>query len=132
MAEKLAGVVVADIAAIEAGRARDMQMLDPLIQKLFAQYKAEASRVSRTELEAAPAELRARLTAATKRFHEALALHTRVLSRIRRCSEGMIRAVAAEVEKRRGRAEPYAPPNARQSAGAARPAGSAILYNAVV
>ena len=127
-----AAVVEADITTLERGAPREMQMLDPLIQQLFAQYKAEANRISRAELEAAPADLRGRLTAATGRFHDALALHTRVLTRIRNCSEGMIRAVAADVEKRRGRARPYAPPNAHQPATTPRPAASAMLYNAVV
>ena len=82
-------------------------------------------------LQAAPAEARARLTAATNRFQDVLTLHGRVLMRIRNASEGIIKAVAEEVEKRRSRARPYSPAHGARP-NAPRPASSSLLYNAVV
>lgn len=132
MAERLAAVLKADIAALEAGRAREMQSLDPEIQLLVAQYSRDVAKLNRNELLAAPAEQRARLTAATKTFQDALTLHTRVLTRVRRASEGLIKAVAQEVEKRRNRSKPYAPTYPGRPAAPAAPTSSSLLYNAVV
>lgn len=132
MAERLAAVLKADIAALESGRARDMQSLEPENQLLAAQYSREAAKLNRNELLAAPAEQRARLTAATQNFHEALTLHTRMLTRVRRASEGLIKAVAQEVEKRRNRSKPYAVPQPGRPGAAVRPASASLLYNAVI
>lgn len=132
MAERLAAALKADIAALESGRAREMRSLDPEMQLLAAQYSREAAKLNRNELLAAPDEQRARLTAATRSFHEALTMHTRVLTRVRRASEGLIKAVAQEVEKRRSRAKPYAPTYPGRPAAPARAQSSSLLYNAVV
>lgn len=131
MAERLIEALSADIAALESGRPRQMKMLDPEFQSLAAQYSREAGSLNRGAVEAAPAELRARLTLATRRFQEALTLHGRVLTRIRNASEGMIKAVAEEVDKRRNRSRPYAAPRIGRPAPP-RPGSSALLYNAVV
>ncbi len=131
MAERLIEALTQDIAMLEAGRPREMTSLDPRIQQLCAQYAHEAARLNRHELLAAPAEQRARLTSTTKRFQEVLGLHTRILTRIRTASEGMIKAVAEEVEKRRSRARPYSPARGARP-NAPRPASSSLLYNAVV
>jgi len=130
MAERLIAALSADIAALEQGRPREMKSLDPEIQKLTAAYGREAAALNKAAIEAAPAEARARLVAATKRFQEVLSLHTRVLARIRNASEGLIKAVAEEVDRRISRARPYAPPS---YAAKPRPASTAaMLYNAVV
>jgi len=130
MAERLIQALREDIAALERGRPREMRMLDPEIQELSAQYGREAAALTRDTIESAPAELRARLRAATEHFHEALTLHGRILTRIRNASEAMIRAVAEEVEKRRNRSRPYAAPYGGRP-DAPRPT-SAMVYNAVV
>lgn len=132
MAERLIEVLRADIAALEAGCPRDMKTLDPQIQILCAQYTREAARLNRNALEAAPADQRARLTATTKEFRDALTLHGRVLTRIRNASEGMIKAVAQEVEKRRNRSRPYSGPHGAKPASPRPPASSSLLYNSVV
>lgn len=131
MAERLDAIVRADIAALETRRPRQMRMLDADVQQLSAQYSREAATLTHSTIEAAPAKLRARLVAATGRFQESLALHARVLTRIRNASEGMIKAVAEEVEKRRSRSRPYTAPYAARP-GAPRAAASSLLYNAVV
>jgi hypothetical protein len=60
------------------------------------------------------------------KLHEALALHERRLTRVRRASEGMVRAIVEDVERRRRVTRTYAP---RPSARTAAPA---MLYNGVV
>jgi hypothetical protein len=131
MAERLIAVLEADIAALQKGKPGEMKTLEPEIQLLTAQYAREAGRLNRHELEAAPADQRARLTAVTTKFREALMLHGRILTRIRNASEGMIKAVADEVEKRRSRSRPYSAPYGVKPT-AARPTSSAMLYNAVI
>ncbi len=137
MAERLIEALSADIAALEKGRPREMRSLDPEIQSLSAQYLREAAQFGPSAIQAAPADARARLTAVTKRFQDVLTLHGRMLTRIRGASEGIIKAVAEEVERRRLRSRPYAPPGksygTRAPAPAARPASTgAMLYNHVV
>ena len=132
MAERLIEVLTADIAALERGRPGEMKTLDPEIQQLSAQYTREAAALNRSSIEAAPAALRARLTAATKRFREVLALHARILTRIRNASEGMIKAVAEEVDRRRRSTLPYSAPYAAKPAGYRPAANGAMLYNHIV
>ncbi len=43
---------------------------------------------------------------ATKRFRETLALHARILTRMKNAGEGLIQAVARDVEKTRAAAAP--------------------------
>ncbi|MBU6442423.1 MAG: hypothetical protein KGR48_00810 [Alphaproteobacteria bacterium] len=135
MAERLIEALSADIAALEKGRPREMKTLDPEIQTLSAQYTREAAQLAPAALQAAPAEARARLTAVTGRFQDVLALHGRLLTRIRGASEGIIKAVAEEVDRRRLRGRPYAPPGKSYGgpAPAPRPVSTgAMLYNHVV
>lgn len=135
MAERLIEALSADIAALEKGRPREMRSLDPEIQSLSAQYMREAAQFGPSALQAAPAEARARLTAVTKRFQDMLTLHGRMLTRIRGASEGIIKAVAEEVERRRLRSRPYAPPGKSYGARAPAPkpvSTGAMLYNHVV
>jgi hypothetical protein len=69
--------------------------------------------------------LRKRLFSTTQRFRDALALHTRLLTRVRNASEGMIRAIADEVERRRAPMRTY-------GRAPARPAGGAMIYTNLV
>lgn len=134
MAERLIAIFEADIKALEAAQPRAMKSLEPDNQQLILAYTKEAQRLSADTLKAAPAPLRQRLTAVTARFRETLARHTRMVVRVKNASEGLIKAVADEVEKRRNRAKPYTAA-ATPSYGAAklaRPAASALLFNAVV
>jgi hypothetical protein len=127
LSERLSEALKADIAALESGRARDMKIVDPDVQQLSLLYGREAATLNAAAVKAAPAELRVKLTAATQRFHETLARHARVLTRVRNASEGMIRAVANEVARRRTAARPYA----RVPSAVPRSAG-AMLYNSVI
>ncbi len=98
------------------------------MQQLTLLYNREAAGVDPASTRNAPPALRAQLTDATKRFRETLALHGRILTRMRNASEGLIRAIVTDVEKTRNLSRPYS----RSAPTAyARPAG-AMIYNSVV
>lgn len=127
MAERLIAAIEADIEALKSGRPQDMHSLDPEIQRLTAVYGREAASLDPHRAKAAPAEVKKRLLATSARFKDALALHARLITRMRRASEGIIKAVAEEVERRRAPLTSYAPkPNAYH------PAKSAMVFNSVV
>ncbi len=126
MSERISAALEADIAALEQGNARAMRAIEPDMQQLSAIYVREASALTREAAEAAPAALRARFAQATRRFHDALKRHGRVLTRIRNASEGMIRAIAEEVERQQAPVRTYRPAQPRAN----RPA--AMLYNSVI
>jgi len=126
MAERLVEALEADIAALRAGNPRNLRTIEPEILKLSTLYSREAARLSPAAARNASQESRQRLMAATARFRDTLASQTRLLARIRGASEGMIRAVAEEIERRRAPMRPYGPSPAQvRSAGA-------MLYNNVV
>jgi len=127
LTERLTEALKADIAALERGRAKEMRTIAPDVQQLTALYGREAVGLDAASARAASPETRARLTQATKRFHETLTLHTRLLTRVRNAGEGLIRAVALDVEKKRNAQRPYA----RMAPLATRSSG-AMIYNNVV
>lgn len=127
MGERLIEALSADIAALEKGEPRNMRSIEPEIQQLSAQYGREAAGLNADALRKnANQPLYAKLKAVTGKLREILLQHARLLVRIKNASEGMIRAVAEEVDRRRIAARPYAPKNAY----ARQPA--AMIYNSVV
>jgi hypothetical protein len=127
MTQRLTEALEADIAALERGRPREMRSPQADVQQLTALYSREAAGFGPSAVQALPADLRARLTEATARFRDVLVNHGRVLTRVRSCTEGMIRAIADDVAKKRNAQRPYAP--AQES----KPRSSgALLYNSVV
>ena len=127
MAERLIAAIEADIAALKAGRPQEMMTLDPEIQRLSAAYGREAGTLDPVRAKAAPVELRKRLMSTTQKFKDALSLHARLITRMRNASEGIVKAVADEVERLRAPLTTYAPAATRY-----RPANGAIVYNSVV
>lgn len=127
MGEMLRQVLEEDIAQLEAGRPKHMRINDPDIQKLTVVYSREIKAVDPEAARAAPRELRRRFAAVTRKVHELLPLHMRYLMRVRRASEGIIKAVADDVERKRNANRPYVSPTSRY-----RPPPSAIVYNNVV
>ncbi len=123
MAERLIAVLENDIAALRAGKPRDMRSIEPEILRLTALYGREASGLNPN---AAGSELRRRLIDATGRFRELLGTQMRLLTRMRGATEGMIRAVAEEIERRRAPLSPYG------ATGHAPRQSGAMLYNSVV
>ena len=125
LTRRLTDALLADIDALERGRPGEMRTIVPETQQLLSHYAREASAL-KAQLRNLPSVVRASLTKATARLHDALTLHERRLSRVRRASEGMIRAIVDDVEQRKRLTRTYAP---RPSA---RPAPGALLYNGVV
>lgn len=125
MAERITAAVEADIEAVKSGNTKDMRTGDPEIQRLAALFSREAASFDAERAKTAPAELRKKFLAVTKKMREALALHARVLTRVKNASEGIIKAVAEEVERLRAPLRPYAPTTKRAMPGA-------MIYNSVV
>jgi hypothetical protein len=128
MAERLIEALKADIAALERGTPSQMRSTDPEIQQLSLLYGREAAGLNAKTVKAtAPAQTYAKLMKVTKHLQEILALHARIITRVKNASEGMIRAIAEEVDRRRLAARPYA----AKPSYAPRPA-AAMIYNSVV
>jgi hypothetical protein len=127
MAERLIEAIEGDIAALKAGKPGAMRTLDPEVQKLSALYGREAQGLSPDAAKSAPAPLRARFIEVTKMFGEVLALHGRLLTRMRNASEGMIKAIADEVNRQAAPTRTYNP----RAAAYGKP-NQAMVFNSVV
>lgn len=127
MAERLTAAFEADIAVLKAGCPCEMPSLNPEIQKLSLTYAREVTSLDLARAKTAPSELRKRLAGATGKFRDTLKLHNRLLTRVRNATEGLIKAVADEVDRARSRQTTYAPQCARP-----RPSGGAIVFNSVI
>jgi hypothetical protein len=127
MAERLIVALEKDITALKSGAPAQMVSLDPEIQKLTAQYGREAQNFDIRLAKAAPPPLRLRFVAITTKFREVLQMHARMLTRVKNASEGMIQAIAREVERINAPTRTYGPRPATQP----KPAG-AMLFNKVI
>jgi len=127
MAERLIEAVEADIAALKAGKPQEMRTTQPDIQRLSAQYGREAQGLSAEAATAAPAPLRARFAETTRKFRETLMQHARMVARVRNASEGLIKAVADEIDRRAAPTRTYNP----RAANYGKPA-QAMVFNSVV
>jgi hypothetical protein len=127
MAGRLIEALENDIAALKAGNARGLRTIEPEIQKLTLLYSREASGLDAESAKKAPLELRKRLADATGRFRDLLGHQTRLLTRLRGASEGIVRAVAEEIERQRAPMRTYGPTSTQ-----APTPRSAMLYNNVV
>lgn len=127
MAERLIAALETDIAMLKDGKAQALRTADPEIQKLTALYGREAQGFDPRIAQAAPPTLRQRFIAITAKFREVLQLHARMLTRVKNASEGMIQAIAREVERANATTRTYGPrPGYKpQSSGA-------MVFNRVV
>ncbi|MBI1328824.1 MAG: hypothetical protein GC166_02860 [Alphaproteobacteria bacterium] len=107
LGDRLADCIAADLESLSAGRPREMRSLEPESQQLTLLYSREAKSLAPDQVKALPADLRKKLQDSTRRLQDLLAKHARMLTRVRHASEGIIRTVADEVERRRNRARPY-------------------------
>jgi hypothetical protein len=128
MAERLIQALETDIAALKAGNTRGLRTIEPEMLKLTALYSREAQAVSPAAAKSAPSGLRQRLAETTGRFRDLLGAQQRLIARMRGASEGMIRAVAEEIDRQRAPMRTYGP----KPAQAAPRSSGAILYNSVV
>jgi hypothetical protein len=127
MAERLIEAIEGDIAALKAGKPQQMRTLDPEIQRLSASYGREAAGLTAEMAKAVPAPVRTRFFAVTKKFKDLLALHARMVTRVRNASEGMIKAIAEEVDRRASPTRTYNP----RAASYGKPA-QAMVFNSLV
>jgi hypothetical protein len=127
LAERLVAVLENDIVALKGGNPGALQSADPEVQKLTAQYGREAHNFDIRIAQAAPVSLRTRFMAITAKFREVLQLHTRLLARVKNASEGMIKAIAEEVNKMNAPTRTYGP-----RAGYGAQASGAMVFNRVV
>jgi uncharacterized membrane protein YccC len=127
LTERLTEALKADIKALEQGRPREMRTIEPETQQLAALYGREAASINAATIKSLPAPVRAKLAEATARFQDALKLQSRLITRMKNASEGIVRAIATDVERKRNATRPYG----RTPTPMPRPA-SALLYNGVV
>jgi hypothetical protein len=127
MAERLIAALESDIAVLGAGKAHPLSAADPEVQKLTALYGREAQGFDPRLAQNAPAPLRTRFLTITAKFREVLQLHARMLTRVKNASEGIVQAIAREVERSNAPTRTYGP----RPGYAAVPAG-AMMFNRVV
>jgi hypothetical protein len=127
LAERIIPALESDIAILNEGRPATLASIDPEIQKLTALYGREAQGFDLRIAQSAAPTLRQRFFAVTAKFREVLQLHTRMLTRVKNASEGLIRAVATEVERANAPMRTY---GSRPGYKPASP--GAMVFNSVV
>ncbi|HSS12714.1 MAG TPA: hypothetical protein VLL04_02395 [Rhizomicrobium sp.] len=127
LAERIIAALESDIVALKEGRPGALQTNDPEIQKLTAIYGREAKGFDPRLAESAPPTLRQRFFAITAKFREVLQLHARMLARVKNASEGIIRAIATEVDRANAPMRTYSP-----RPGYKPPSAGPMVFNKVV
>jgi hypothetical protein len=127
LAERLIAALESDIAELKKGRTATLKTNDPEIQKLTALYGREAQGFDPRIAQSAPPTLRQRFLVITAKFREVLQLHARMVARVKNASEGIIRAIANEVERTSAPMRTYGP-----RPGSAPKSSGAMLFNRIV
>ena len=128
MNKRLGDAIAADIAALEHGAFSDLSTTDPEIERLCALYGREVMALKAAGgIKNAPASMIAKLKESGARLKSLLTKHEQLVICMRQASEGLVKAIAEEVEKTRSEAAPYA-----AAPGAKRTSGGAIVYNKVI
>ena len=127
LAERLIEAIEGDIEALKAGKPQALRTTDPEIQRLSAQYGREAHGMTIEHAKRVAPPLRKRFLDTTAKFRELLQLHGRLLTRMKNASEGMIKAIATEVDRRAAPMRTYNP----RAASYGKPA-QAMVFNSVV
>jgi len=127
MAERLIVALESDIAELQNGRVTALRTNDPEIQTLTALYGREAQGFDPRLAQSAPPSLRQKFIAITVKFREVLQLHARMIARVKNASEGLVRAIASEVERMNAPARTYGP-----RLDAAPKSTGAMVFNKVV
>jgi hypothetical protein len=127
LAERIITALEGDIAALKEGRTGALSTNDPEMQKLTAVYGREAKGFDPRLAQNAPLTLRQRFFAITAKFREVLQLHARMVTRVKTASEGIIRAIATEVERANAPMRTYGP-----RPGYKPPSAGPMLFNKVV
>jgi hypothetical protein len=127
LAERIITALESDIAALKQGHAGALKTNDPEIQNLTVIYGREAKGFDPRLAESAAPTLRQRFFAITAKFREVLLLHARMLTRVKNASEGIVRAIANEVERANAPIRTYGPRPSYKP-----PAAGPMLFNRVV
>ena len=127
LAEKLVVALENDIAELKNGRTTALRTNDPEVQKLTALYTREAQGFDPRIAQSAPPTLRQRFMAVTAKFREVLQMHARMIARVKNASEGIVRAIADEVERVNAPTRTYGP-----KPGYKPQSSGAMLFNRVV
>jgi len=127
LAERIITALEGDIAALKEGRANALSTNDPEMQKLIVIYGREAKGFDPRLAQNAPPTLRQRFFAITAKFREVLQLHARMVTRVKNASEGIIRAIAQEVDRANAPMRTYSP-----RPGYKPPSAGPMVFNKVV
>jgi hypothetical protein len=127
LTDRIAEMLTADVKSLESGNAKALRSIEASFQQLMASYAREAASASAAVLKTVSPELRQKLMQSAKAMNDLLARHQRLVTRVRNASEGMIQAIAKEVERRQVSQRSYA----RVPVGRAQPSG-AMVYNNVI
>jgi hypothetical protein len=109
LAERLITALENDIVALKDGKTAQLSTNDPEIQKLTVIYGREAQGFDLRTAQAAPASLRQRFVAITAKFREVLQHHARMVARVKNATEGMVRAIADEIDRAHAPMRTYGP-----------------------
>jgi hypothetical protein len=126
LTERLTAMLVEQTRLFEARRPQDAAAITAQSADLANLYRRESMRIRANPavLAGAPAAKRAKLVEATRAFEAALARHGRSVQAAMTVTEGVVRAIAQEVARRRTPVAGYGP-RAKATAGD----GSAITLN---
>ena len=126
LTQSLTQRLTAELAAFEARRPQDAMASLAQTQELANVYRRESAQVKANPsiLSAAPPTDRMALIKATEAFEAVLGRHARAVEAARIISEGLVRAIAAEVTEARGSPSGYGA-SGRASAGD----GRAVAFN---
>jgi hypothetical protein len=127
LAERIIAALETDIAILKDGSHQALATADPEVQKLTVIYGREAQGFDIRIAQSAAPTLRQRFFAVTAKFREVLQLHVRMVTRVKNASEGLIRAIATEVDRANAPARTY---SARP--GYKPPSSGAMVFNRVV
>jgi hypothetical protein len=128
LTERLTDLIAKEATAFENRRPQDAAQYVEETAKLANLYRHESARVRANIalISGADAALRQRLVRATEAFDAVLARQARALNAAKTVTEGLVRAIAAEVAEQRPTASGYGP----GAQGAAyRQNGTAITLN---
>ena len=126
LTQSLTQRLTAELTAFEARRPQDAMASLAQTQELANVYRRESAQVKANPsiLSAAPPTDRMALIKATEAFEAVLGRHARAVEAARIISEGLVRAIAAEVTEARGSPSGYGA-SGRASAGD----GRAVAFN---
>jgi hypothetical protein len=127
LSTRIADALEADIAALEEGRFDRLRSTDPEVAQLCAIYGREVAALKSSGAKLARSAQTVALAESAARLNRLLTRHQSLVTAMRKASEGLVQAVAAEVQKSRDDIAPYrATPKERRSEA------PAIVYNKVV